>query len=102
MSKAANSPISVAGGVIAGNKIGGKNPTYPPDARKAHVSGTVILHAVISKTGDITSLEVTSGPDVLRQSAMEAVHTWRYRPFLLNGEPTAVETTIHVNYSMGN
>jgi len=65
------------------------------------VEGTVVLHAVISKTGDIQSLQITSGPEALRESAMEAVRTWRYRPFLLNGEPTEVETTIQVNYNMG-
>ena len=98
---AQNGPVKVANAVMAGSKIGGKNPTYPAHARKAHVEGTVVLHAVISKTGDIKSLQITSGPEALRESAMEAVRTWRYRPFLLNGEPTEVETTIQVNYNMG-
>lgn len=98
---APTAPVKVASGIAAGGKIGGENPTYPADARKAHVSGTVVLKAVISKTGEITSLQVTSGPESLRQSALDAVRTWQYKPYLLNGEPTAVETTIHVNYSLG-
>jgi TonB family protein len=97
----ADKPASIASGVMAGSRLGGKNPVYPAEARKEHVSGTVILQAVISKTGDIASLQVISGPESLRQSAMDAVRTWRYKPFLLNGEPTTVETTIHVNYSLG-
>jgi TonB family protein len=94
-------PVRVAGGVAAGAKIGGENPTYPPDARKAHVEGTVVLRAVISTTGDINSLQVVSGPEALRASAIDAVRTWRYKPYLLNGEPTAVETTININFNLG-
>lgn len=98
---AVNGPVSVKAAIIAGNRISGINPTYPADARKAHVSGTVVLKAVISKTGDITNLQVTSGPEELRQSAIDAVRTWQYKPYLLNGNPTAVETTINVTYNLG-
>ena len=98
---AMNRPVKVASGTEAGSKISGKNPTYPAKARKAHVEGTVVLKAVISKTGDISSLQVVSGPESLRQSAIDAVRTWQYKPYLLNGEPTAVETTIHVTYNIG-
>jgi protein TonB len=87
--------------VVAGNKIGGVNPSYPPIARAAHVSGTVVLHAIISKTGTITDLKVVSGPEMLRASAVDAVRTWRYKPYILNGEPTEVDTTVSVNYNMG-
>jgi TonB family protein len=92
--------VRVAGGIVAGSKLGGENPTYPADARKAKVEGTVVLKAVISKTGEISSLQVTSGPEALRQSAVKAVRTWHYKPYLLNGEPTAVETTIRVTYNL--
>lgn len=93
--------VRVASGVVAGNRISGENPTYPPEAREKHVSGTVVLRAIISKTGTISDLQVISGPDELRTSAIEAVRTWQYKPYILNGEPTAVETTINVNYSLG-
>lgn len=94
-------PVRVKGSVVAGSKIGGENPTYPAEARKAKVSGTVVLRATISKTGAITNLQVTSGPEELRASAIDAVRTWRYKPYLLNGEPTVVETTIKVTYNLG-
>jgi len=93
--------VRVSSGVVAGNKIGGVNPTYPPIARAAHVSGTVVLHAIISKGGTITHLQVISGPEMLRASAVDAVKTWRYKPYILNGEPTEVDTTISVNFNMG-
>ena len=94
-------PVRVSSGVVAGSKIGGVNPTYPPIARAAHVSGTVVLHAIISKTGTITNLQVISGPEMLRASAVDAVKTWRYKPYILNGEPTEVDTTVSVNFNMG-
>lgn len=97
---AADGPLRIGNGVL-GSRIGGKNPIYPADARKAHVEGTIVLRAVISGSGHIENLQIISGPEALRQSAMDAVRTWRYRPFLLNGKPTAVETTINVTYSIG-
>ena len=91
----------VSSGVIAGNKVAGSSPVYPAIAKAAHVSGTVVLHAVISRAGTIQSLGVVSGPELLRASAVSAVQDWRYRPYLLNGEPTEVDTTITVNFSFG-
>ena len=94
-------PQRVSSGVIAGMKIGGITPTYPPIARAAHVSGAVVLHAIISKAGTIQNLQVISGPEMLRSAATEAVRTWRYKPYILNGSPTEVETTITVNFNFG-
>jgi protein TonB len=86
---------------MAGNKISGSNPTYPPIARAARISGTVVLQATISKTGTIENLRVVSGPPMLTQSALESVRAWRYKPYLLNGEPVEVETTINVVFNLG-
>jgi protein TonB len=94
-------PAHISSGVIAGLKISGANPTYPPIARAAHVSGSVVLHAVISKEGTIKNLTAISGPEMLKSSAIEAVQNWRYKPYLLNGEPTEVDTQITVNFSFG-
>jgi len=95
-------PQKVSSCVIAGSKISGANPVYPPIAKAAHVSGAVVLHAIISKQGTIQSLTVVSGPEMLRNSATEAVQNWRYRPYILNGEPTEVDTTITVNFNFGS
>jgi len=93
-------PAKISGGVIAGLIINKTTPVYPPIARAAHVSGAVVLHAIISKQGTITGLTVISGPEMLRNNALEAVRTWRYKPYLLNGDPTEVDTTITVNFSI--
>ena len=76
-------------------------PDYPPEAKHAHIQGSVVLRAVINKSGDIAELEIISGPIELVVSAVSAVRKWKYRPYLLNGEPVAVQTTIVVKYVLG-
>jgi TonB family protein len=94
-----NGALKVAGGVIAGQLISKVDPIYPPIARAAHVGGTVVLHAVIGKDGTVQQLAVLSGPPMLVGSAMDAVRQWVYQPYLLNGDPVEVDTTITVNYT---
>jgi protein TonB len=62
--------------------------------------GTVVLAATISRDGVIENLRVLTGPSTLRIAAQEAVAQWRYRPYLLNGQPVEVETTINVVFAM--
>lgn len=75
-------------------------PDYPPLARQARVQGTVVLAATINKQGRIENLQVASGPPMLVAAAIEAVRRWRYRPFLLNGEPVEVSTSITIVFSL--
>jgi protein TonB len=75
-------------------------PVYPPIGVAARVEGTVLLTATISKTGTIENLRVASGPAMLQQAALDAVRTWRYRPYLLNGQPVEVETTVNVTFTL--
>ena len=93
-------PHSVSAAIMQGNVISKVTPKYPPDAKVARIQGTVELDAVITKTGHVDSLKVVSGPSELQQSALDAVRQWRYKPFLLNGKPIEVETTINVVYSL--
>lgn len=75
-------------------------PVYPPLAELAHVSGTVLLRASISRTGTIEDLHVVDGVPLLQQAAMDAVKTWRYRPYLVNGAPVEVDTTVSVIFTL--
>jgi protein TonB len=77
-------------------------PMYPPIAKAARVSGTVVLHAVISTSGSVINLRVISGPPMLQQAALDAVQKWKYRPYLLNNEPVEFETTVNVIFSLNN
>jgi TonB family protein len=85
---------------MAGERITFVEPVYPEDARKAKLSGIVVLHAIIGKDGMIKNLAVISGPKEFQRSAIDAVQHWTYKPYLLNGEPTEVDTTITVNYAL--
>jgi protein TonB len=76
-------------------------PVYPAIARAAGISGQVVVSAVISDTGTIESLQVVSGPELLRRAALEAIQAAHYRPFLLNGQPVEVQTTITVSFRLG-
>jgi protein TonB len=71
-------------------------PPYPIIAKTMHIEGTVVLAATISKAGTIENLRVVSGPAVLQQAAVDAVKTWRYRPYMLDGQPVEVETSVDV------
>ena len=98
---AAPKKVNISAGVAVGLLIQKTTPIYPPIAKAARVSGTVVLQATISKTGSIQGLHVVSGPAMLQQAAMDAVKTWRYRPYLLNNEPVEVETTVNVIFTLG-
>ena len=97
----AGAPQRISSGVMTAAKISGVAPRYPLIAKASHVSGAVVLDAVISKTGLVEDVQVVSGPNVLRRSAVDAVKTWKYKPSLLNGEPVKVGTVIVVNFREG-
>ncbi len=92
--------IRVGGNVEAASLLNKVAPEYPPIAKTAHVSGTVILHAIIGKDGAIRELQYISGPPLLMKSAMDAVKQWRYKPTMLNGDAVEVDTTIDVVFSL--
>ena len=98
--KVAPSKSAISAGVAEGMLLHRTAPIYPEYAKSAHLSGTVVLGATITKQGVIANLHVLSGPPMLRGPAMEAVKTWRYRPYMLNSEPVDVETTISVIFSL--
>jgi TonB family protein len=93
-------PIAVSARIMQGQRIGGPNPVYPPDAKKARIQGKVLLNIVIGKDGTVKDLTVVSGPAALQDSSQDAVRQWTYKPFLLNGEPVEVTTTVTVAYSL--
>lgn len=92
--------VRVSQGVSNGLLIKKVQPSYPPLARQARIQGQVVLHAEISKEGTIQNLQLISGHAMLAPAAIEAVKQWRYKPYLLNGEPVAVETEVIVNFSL--
>ncbi len=93
--------VTVSAGVAGGLLIQRTTPVYPTIAKSARVTGTVVLKATISKTGVIENLRVVSGPPMLTQAAVDAVRTWRYKPYKLNNDPVEIETTVNVIFTLG-
>jgi protein TonB len=94
--------VRISQGVTKGLLVHRVEPTYPALARAARVQGEVVLTAVISPNGDIENLQLVSGHPMLVPSALSAVKQWRYKPYLLNGQPVEVETTITVIFSLSS
>jgi protein TonB len=92
--------VRVSSGVSTGLLVRKVPPTYPPLARQARIQGVVILQAQISKDGNIENLQLISGHPMLAPAAIEAVKQWKYRPYLLNGEPVEVDTQVQVNFTL--
>ncbi|MGC1788215.1 MAG: energy transducer TonB [Terriglobales bacterium] len=92
--------VRVSSGVSTGLLIRKVPPAYPPLARQARIQGVVILQAQISKEGNIQNLQLISGHPMLAPAAIEAVKQWKYKPYLLNGEPVEVDTQVQVNFTL--
>jgi len=92
--------VRVSQGVSAGLLVRRVNPNYPPLARQARIQGQVVLRAVISKDGSIENLTLVSGHPMLAPAAIDAVKQWKYKPYLLNGEPVEVDTEVLVNFTL--
>jgi TonB family protein len=92
--------ITVSSAVMSRNLLTKAVPQYPPAAKKAKIQGTVVLSVVIGQDGNVRNIQVLSGPNELQQSSIDAVRQWTYKPYLLNGNPVEVNTTIHVIYSL--
>src|SRR5208282_4445241 len=92
--------VRVSQGVSTGLLITKVQPQYPDDARQARIQGMVVLKAEIDKSGNVESLALVSGHPMLAPAALAAVKQWKYKPYLLNGQPVAVETQVTVNFSL--
>jgi TonB family protein len=94
--------ITVASSVAQANLLKKVTPVYPQDAKVGRIQGTVILRATIGTDGRLHDLSVVDGPSAsLVSASMWAVSQFQYKPYLLNGEPVEVDTTINVVFNLG-
>lgn len=93
--------VNISADVAAGLLLQKTEPVYPPIAKVTRIQGTVVMQATISETGTVESLRVVSGPAMLQQPALDAVKSWRFKPYLLNDKPVEVETTVSLIFSLG-
>ncbi len=92
--------MNISQGVSRGLLIKKVQPAYPTNALALRLEGSVELLATISKTGDITHVKVLSGEQQLTRAASDAVKQWKYKPYLLNGEPVEIQTQITINFKL--
>ncbi len=92
--------IRVASRVAEANLLHDVAPQYPPEAGRQRIEGTVVLMAVIGKDGCVQDVQVVSGLPLLAQAAIDAVKQWRYKPYLLNGEPVEIDSRITINFTL--
>jgi TonB family protein len=92
--------VRVSEGVSAGLLLHQVQLVYPSEAKYARIQGTVLLRAVIGKDGSVEKLTLVSGHPMLAPAAIDAVKQWRYRPYLLMGNPVEVDTQIRVNFEL--
>lgn len=92
--------VSVSAKAMDDNLLSSHFPIYPEAARAAHIQGTVVLGATVTAEGRVTNLHVIQGDPALRRAAMEAVSSYHYIPYKVNGQPTAVTTTINVPFTL--
>jgi len=95
-----NPPVSFPAKTMEQNLLTKVPPKYPPEAKKAHIQGKVVLEAIIGKTGQVENLKIVSGPAELQQSALDTVRQWTYKPVLWKGQPIEVKTTVTVTYTL--
>jgi len=92
--------IRVASRVAEANLIHDVAPQYPPEAGRARIEGAVVLMAAIDKDGTVKDVRVESGLPILAQAAIDAVKQWRYKPYMIDGEPVEVDSRITINFTL--
>jgi TonB family protein len=92
--------VRVSQGVANALAVKKVTPEYPSEARKERIQGTVLMHAMIDKAGDIIELDLVTGHPMLAPAAIDAVRQWQYKPYLLDGKPIEVDTQIMVTFTL--
>jgi periplasmic protein TonB len=92
--------LTVSQGVSQGLLVKKPQPVYPASAMRMRIEGTVELLATVSKAGDISAVKILTGDPTLARAASDAVKQWKYKPYLLNGDPVEIQTQITINFKL--
>jgi TonB family protein len=74
-------------------------PLYPAIAKAAHIAGQVAIATEVDPSGNVTRTAIISGPPLLRQAALDAVKSWHFTPFLIDGAPASIHTKMTISYT---
>jgi periplasmic protein TonB len=97
---APSNPVPIGGAVKSVQLLKSVPPIYPPFAKTQRISGDVKIDALIDATGKVTTMKVVSGPPLLHQAAMDALHQWKYQPATLDGNAVATHLTVIIQFRM--
>jgi protein TonB len=92
--------LAVSQGVSQGLIVKKIQPTYPDAALRLHLEGSVQLMATVAKNGSIAAVKTLSGEPLLAQAATVAVKQWKYKPYLLDGQPVEIQTQVTINFKL--
>lgn len=92
--------MRIAARVAEANLVHDVPPQYPSEAGRARIEGTVVLMALIGADGTVKDVRVESGLPILAQAAIDAVKQWRYKPYLIDGQPVEVDSRITINFTL--
>ena len=92
--------VTGSSGIMAANVISAPAPAYPPEASAAKVQGEVVIEAVVGRDGLVKEARVVSGPEMLREAAMNAVQRWQYKPYEVDGTPAEIATTARLEFRL--
>jgi TonB family protein len=93
-------PVRVGGPIAQPPKVHNVNPTYPVQAQTDHVSGVVIVEALIDPSGSVANARILRSIPLLDEAALSAVSRWQFAPTVWNGKPVAVLMTVTVNFTL--
>ena len=93
-------PVPVGGDVKPAVMISHVAPKYPALALSQHVTGEVVIDALIDATGHVTTMTVISGPTLLHQAAKDALRQWKYQPAMLDGKAVSMHLTVKLQFRM--
>lgn len=92
--------IRVSQGVLEGSIIHKVDPQYPQEAKDNRVQGDVVLRILIDEHGNVIEAKLMSGPPLLTDAAVDAMMQWKFKPYLLNGDPAQVESVFTIRFRL--
>src|SRR5712692_1845095 len=93
-------PLAIGGDVKQAKLISAVPPAYPTLAKNQHVSGNVLIDALIDANGRVTTMKIVSGPTLLHQAARDALKQWKYQPATLDGKPVPMHLTVTIQFRL--
>lgn len=90
----------VSGGVLNGKALDLPMPQYPDVARRMRVTGLVQIEVVVDENGKVISAHAVSGPNTLREVAVQAALRARFSPTKLSGQGVKVSGQINYNFAL--